>query len=215
MSLRTEDFATGSGAVSLFSQPRQMSAHTNSIIAMLLTIQKRRKEPQSAVEVGVWQGQTSRWLLAALPRLTLHMVDPWQEGDPAGTWRQHGDSMSKQPQSHHDKNLEICREIATLFNPRAVLHRLFSVEAAALFPDESQEVVFIDGAHDYANVAGDIAAWHKKVKPGGWLAGHDYKETGRYEGVARAVKEFSAAKNLPYQVMPGKVWAFRYPLSSS
>ncbi len=48
--------------------------------------------------------------------------------------------------------------------------------AAYLFPRQFN-FVFLDAAHDYGSVMADIAAWRRKVVPGGILAGHDYDKT--------------------------------------
>lgn len=39
--------------------------------------------------------------------------------------------------------------------------------------NEPVELVFIDGAHDFASVEQDFRAWFPKVVDGGWMAFHD------------------------------------------
>jgi hypothetical protein len=39
--------------------------------------------------------------------------------------------------------------------------------------NETVELVFIDGAHDYQSVSDDFAAWYPKVIDGGVMAFHD------------------------------------------
>ena len=60
-----------------------------------------------------------------------------------------------------------------------------SVAASRIVPDRSLDFIFIDAEHDYQSVKQDIAAWEPKLKPGGWMAGHDYD----LQGVRRAVNE--------------------------
>jgi hypothetical protein len=48
-----------------------------------------------------------------------------------------------------------------------------SVAVAATYEDESLDFVFIDGDHRYEHVKADIEAWWPKVKPGGYIGGHD------------------------------------------
>lgn len=63
-----------------------------------------------------------------------------------------------------------------------------STRAAAHFADGSVDFVFLDAAHDYESVCADIRAWLPKVRPGGWLCGHDYQDPP-WPGVVRAVNE--------------------------
>src|SRR5688572_21614184 len=40
--------------------------------------------------------------------------------------------------------------------------------------DGALDFVFIDADHGYQAVKEDIELWRPKVRPGGWLGGHDY-----------------------------------------
>ena len=64
--------------------------------------------------------------------------------------------------------------------------------------DNSLDMVYIDAKHDYQTVERDLKSWDKKVKPGGFICGHDYNP--EWPGVVRAVDEFSFA----HQIMPKK-----------
>jgi hypothetical protein len=80
-----------------------------------------------------------------------------------------------------------------------------SLEAVQDIPDAAYDYVFLDAAHDYESIRADIDAWWPKIKPGGWLAGHDYTDA---EGVRRAVDEaFPAAEKL------GTCWLVQKPLA--
>jgi predicted O-methyltransferase YrrM len=58
------------------------------------------------------------------------------------------------------------------------------------------DFVFIDGNHAKEFVAQDVALYWPKVKPGGFLSGHDYNQ----EGVKSAVNEFASKAHLPVEV---------------
>lgn len=52
-----------------------------------------------------------------------------------------------------------------------------SLHAAARFPDEHFDFVFLDSSHKYEMTKAEIRLWYPKLKEGGILAGHDYKGT--------------------------------------
>lgn len=78
-----------------------------------------------------------------------------------------------------------------------------SVRAAGLFADGSVWMVMLDGAHDRASVAADIAAWWPKVAPGGLLCGDDYRP--EFPGVVAAVDAAFPGR----EVVGGTAWAVR------
>ena len=64
------------------------------------------------------------------------------------------------------------------------------------FPDNTFDMIYIDGDHSYEGVKKDLLASYSKIKPGGWIMGHDFginpqKAKHYYEfGVEKAVLEF-------------------------
>jgi hypothetical protein len=60
------------------------------------------------------------------------------------------------------------------------------------------DFIYIDTVHSYDYTVKEIAAAHKRMKPGGFVCGHDFcKET---KGVIRAVNEFCKANKLQVAV---------------
>lgn len=162
-------------------------------------------------EIGVFRGKMSAELLSRVNKLFLYMVDNWLDEALQPThYRETGDyhaHLNAARQSHNKrKALE-----ATAFaeSRREVLH-MESAEAAARVPDGSLDLVFLDGDHSYFGVRSDIDTWLPKLRPGGWLGGHDYGHTGKYEfGVERAVDEAVSQNGWVLELGAGVTWWVR------
>lgn len=119
----------------------------------------------SVVEIGVLRGRSAFALLTGCPG-PVYCIDPWDDqGDHA-----------------YPAFMADCGHF-----PNLVAIRGRSPEAAAQVPDV--DMVFIDGAHDYAQVVADITAWLPKTRR--LICGHDYSlsaEAG-FPDVRRAVDE--------------------------
>ncbi len=67
-------------------------------------------------------------------------------------------------------------------------------------PGFAPDMVFIDGGHEYENVAADVLYWLPRMAKGGLLSGHDY---GWADGVTKAVEELVPG----FSVAPGgSIW---------
>lgn len=138
-------------------------------------------------EVGVFRGGFSAYLLEHWHGRLLHSVDPWTEQVKAKL------DVSNVAQIDHNINLMICKERLRGFGNRSNIMRMFSVEAAKKFGDTDLDFVYLDARHDYRSVDEDLRAWWPKVKRGGILSGHDYKNSfvrNNLVEVKRAVDNF-------------------------
>jgi hypothetical protein len=82
---------------------------------------------------------------------------------------------------------------------RSSIWRMSSTEAAERIDDQSLDFVYLNAAHDYASVKGELERWFGKVRVGGFLAGNSYVDGDLFEGdfgVRSAVNEFFAAQDL-------------------
>jgi len=140
------------------------------------------------VEVGSWFGRSVIYLAevakASGKNIRIFAVDTWR-----GSWQHQPSDQTLINQSfgyiYHQflANIRACGVNDTI-TPLC----LPSVEAAKYFDDHSLFMVYIDALHTYEACREDIAAWRKKVQPGGMLAGHDYGWGGP-DKVQRAVNE--------------------------
>ena len=130
--------------------------------------------PVFGAEIGVWQGNLSRRLLAARPLLKIYMIDPWKL---AATGKaSHG-------QAACDAACDQSATVAAEYEGRARLLRLPSLEAVETLDVESLDFFFLDAIHTFEAINADIEAWLPKLKPGGWYGGRDFVD--RWHGVER------------------------------
>ena len=121
----------------------------------------------SIVEIGSWCGRSTYALLSGC-KGTVYAIDHFN-GSP--------DEL-KPGLSHYraltdDIYSEFMNNVGHFPNLQVI--RGDSVEAAARFPDNSIDMVFIDGCHAYESVKADLAAWGPKTS---FLCGHDRHEGG-------------------------------------
>ena len=119
-------------------------------------------------EVGVWLGEFAHVLLGTLPQ-ELVLIDPWagkvQSGNADGNNVRLADLDAVYPQlvEHFSK-----------ISDRVKIHRGLSYDVLAKYPDNYFDVLYIDGDHSLEGCSKDLEIAYKKVKPGGWIMGHDY-----------------------------------------
>lgn len=115
-------------------------------------------------EIGVERAMYSEVLCRENPGVHLSCVDAWT------AYRGYRDHVS---QSKLDRFYDESRERLAPYK-NVTFYRKFSLDAVNYFKDGSLDFVYIDGNHNFENVTADLAAWSKKVRPGGIIAGHDY-----------------------------------------
>lgn len=128
---------------------------------------------RTMVEIGVRYGGTSFYLLNKFPDLKLYGIDT-------------------------DISQFYSGEIQERYKDRLVAIQGMSHTVTEMIPDNSVDIIFIDGDHSYEAVKKDIILYTPKLKDGGLLTGHDID----YPGVNQAVTEL--IEN--YDVAPNYVW---------
>jgi hypothetical protein len=158
-----------------------------------------QRVPEGAVcaEVGVWKGDFSEKILRTVKPRELHLVDPWQFVAEFPD-RDYGRNPAE-GQNRMDAVYQGVVERLSRFEAVRI-HRATSLEAAATFPDEYFDWVYIDGDHSEAAVYADLQAYKRKLKPGGLLAGDDYDFVDSTGRLSDAVGRFAAEHGLDLRV---------------
>ena len=140
------------------------------------------RDYKTVIEVGVGYGGYSQWLVSQCPNIVLYAVDPFEVPAEAGF----------KPGGFESTLKRLDPWLRTGFDPRGIrayICPVSSVEAAKAVEDKTVDFIYIDGDHSYEAVKADLEAWLPKMRPGGFLSGHDYFAS-RQPHVVRAVDEF-------------------------
>jgi hypothetical protein len=152
--------------------------HTQGCKALLDRMSLLEQMPKNAVvaEIGVDRGRFAERIYEVTQPKKLHLIDVYQ----------------------FDYQLKSINNI--LGNKENIeIHRSNSKEAGKLFKDEYFDWIYIDTDHTYETTKAELNAFSSKIKPGGFISGHDYFQVGISNGfsygVMSAVHEFVVINN--------------------
>lgn len=137
-------------------------------------------------EIGCANGRTTEYLLRHNATLKLFAVDLWQPV-PAevGGGRQYKNwDFDRITQLFHSRTKPYANRMEVLCG--------VSWEMADLVRDNSLDFIFIDADHEYESVVKDIKAWTPKLKPGGFVTGHDTHFPDVLHAVEELIPEYVA-----------------------
>jgi len=158
-------------------------------------------------EIGVYRGELSEKILKMKKNLHWTMIDSWS----VDTYKDCApDAVSENYKKLYQDNSEenytfVYKKIYAKFHYKSNIIRKTSFSAAKCFNPHSFDIVFIDAAHDYNSVFDDLWTWWGKVKPGGYLSGHDYGVEG-FPGVEAAVNNFFMNSGKPIELDDDFTW---------
>jgi hypothetical protein len=137
-----------------------------------------------ACEVGVAFGDFSQLIMEICQPRKLFLIDSWNfQG------RYDNTALNKVNEKFVEDIASGCVEII----------RADSLGGMTQLADQSVDFLYLDTDHTYATTKKELAIAALKVKPDGFIAGHDYKSQGRFDaarkkfikyGVIEAVQEF-------------------------
>lgn len=171
---------------------------------------------KACAEIGVFNGGFAREILKRNPA-RLYLVDPWVHQ----AEETYPDDSNLSQDEFDRMHASLKSEFAP--DPRVEIIRAYSLQASERFEAGSLDFVYIDANHTLEHCLVDIALWYPKVRPGGWICGHDFtsgkvaildKATGRelrrqtisHPGVQYAVRAFSRIAGIPMQLLTQEEW---------
>jgi tetratricopeptide (TPR) repeat protein len=141
--------------------------------------------PSSFVELGTHNGASYCAACEAVRALALdcrcYAVDTWRGDEHAGLY---GEEVWEDLRSHHDVRYSaFSRLVRSTFD-----------EAVAHFPDNSIDLLHIDGLHSYEAVQHDFDTWRPKLSENAVVMLHDTNVRERGFGVFRLWAEVTAGR---------------------
>lgn len=168
----------------------------------MLDLYSLARDATTIVEIGSWKGRSAA-LLASASLATVYCIDHWR-GNPESTLT---DEAQRDPLGVYRQFLDSMRDLG-LLGSRVIPMLVSSDQAALYFQDDSVNLVYLDGGHDYHAVACDLSAWWPKVSPGGVLCGHDYG-SAPFPGVKSAVDEFVGRTRVAFRRCSDSLYTLR------
>lgn len=180
-----------------------------AVDARAAAILRRLPETGHAAEIGVLVGTLSGRILKARPGVRLLMIDNWEvEAAQPEAYK-----ATRDVHAHHDRarvrlHEKAARAVAAAYPGRATVIKDHSDAAARRIADGSLDLVFIDADHSYDGCRADIRAWYPKIKPGGWIGGHDYEnpDPSFAFGVTQAVDDWAWSSGRPIETDLNFTW---------
>lgn len=157
-------------------------------------------ERPRVVEVGVHLAENAEALLFLRRDLVLLGVDPW-----APPTDRYAASEPQQRGRNWQRIYRRAQQRLRPFGDRVQLDRRRSIEASCDVAPQSVDLAFVDGEHTRRGVEEDLAAWSPKIRPGGWIGGHDYGHA-KFPGVREAVDRWASGRGLAVERGRDSTW---------
>lgn len=152
--------------------------HVEDCKALLDRMALLEQMPKNAVvaEIGVDRGRFAERIYEVTQPQMLHLIDVFA----------------------HEHQFEAVKGIFEE-KQNVETHQINSTAAGNLFKDEYFDWIYIDTDHTYETTKAELNAFSSKIKPGGFISGHDYFQVGISNGfsygVMSAVHEFVVINN--------------------
>ena len=125
----------------------------------------------TVAEVGVASGDYAATILAEASPAELHLIDVWDS-------ERYGEAEMRRTTSRFRQQID-AGTVQVIRKP--------AVEALSEFPDETFDWLYVDTSHTLRQTRRELDVARRKVKPDGFIAGHDYCVGNPAEGLTYGV----------------------------
>jgi len=182
-----------------------MEERRAALTAIVARLARSGRSALHVLEVGSYEGMSALVWSAAIARYCadgggVHCVDPWlpylaRPGRVlhAGQERMEAELASGEAFARFRRNAALADPCAPISYFRGTLAEACVFEGAFGNNEDGRQfdIVYIDGAHDYASVRADIVLVQPLVAPGGVLCGDDLEEVIKTEDQAAALRPYA------------------------
>lgn len=144
-------------------------------------------------EVGVYRGEFAVEIYNRCRPNKFYLIDCWESQE--GEYERDPTNLDLAA----NKN-QIFENVKKMFSGRDDVEIIkgFSTEACKIFSKSYFDVVYIDADHTFDAVLKDLNDWWPLVKPGGFMAGHDYIKGIPWIDVFDALNLFMSENSLDF-----------------
>ncbi len=160
--------------------------------------------PLKYLEIGSLCGKSALSFASVYgshPDTQIHCVDPWINYEEYKEYRVATADSPHDQKSNYSHFLENVSASASA--TKIYPHRGFSHQILPTFPDETFDILFIDGNHQTINVLEDSILAFRKVKKGGFLVFDDVADA--WPTVIKGVQLFLGAYESEFDMIEGTI----------
>jgi cephalosporin hydroxylase len=129
------------------------------------------------IEIGSYMGESTMMFASSGIFKTIHSIEPHQ-----------GAELFNETNGYDWSDVEREYIINTRYFDNIIHHKDYSYNISEEFEDNSIDFIYIDADHTYESVNRDLKLYLPKLKPNGWIGGHDYNKN-QWPGVVKAINE--------------------------
>ena len=144
----------------------------------------------TGVELGVFKGEFSKYILKIVKPKKLYLIDMWWQKfgifyPDWGDFTNYGKLKTKEAYKEMTKNIRDFKEKCEILIGD-------DKELLLQFADEYFDWIYLDSSHYYEDTIVELDIIRKKIKPYGLITGHDWYSSPDHDhyGVCKAVTEF-------------------------